>query len=126
MNDMMWCVGVPAILAVFMLVAVVGAVNAAPEPYDARGYQGKPLITHLFTMDGCGPCERLKERMKHRAIHCAPVVVTQSPPAVDGFPSVCYTLADGSIAWDNGQRIYKGDYRLPEKPVVHVHWSVKH
>ena len=114
-------------LAPLLFVVVLAAFGAMMlKQADAATVDAeptKPKIVCVFSADYCAPCHDLLARMKKHGIR-SHVTETREQPAVEEFPTVYYEL-DGRLIHDNGQNIYRGNYRLPEKPVTVVYWRTK-
>ena len=117
-------------IGVFLLILLVafGSVGHAQivqsdKAAAAQVYHKAPVLTHVFSMDTCPPCRKLKLHLVANKVRVHPTLVYNAPE-VNGFPSCAYNY-DGRILWDNGERIYSGDYRLPEQPVEIIEYITK-
>lgn len=119
------CVIAPLLFFV-ALGAFAGVMSKTASATDVEPV--RPKVICVFSADYCAPCHDLLLRMKKHGI-ATKVTETREQPAVEEFPTVFYEVPDEkgrpTLTHDNGQNIYRGNYRLPETPVTVVYWITK-
>ena len=105
------------------------AVSAEPK-HTQNEDLGLPAATEVWTLhkifsaDFCDPCRQLREELTRQRVPFT-VEYVREQPAVPAFPAVAYETTTGRIAWDNGERIRQGLYRLPKEPVVIIEYVTR-
>lgn len=116
-----WHCVVAPLLFFIALGIFAGLMSAKAQATDIE--PPKPKVVCVFSADYCAPCHDLLRWMSRRAIRTT-TTETREQPAVEEFPTVAYEH-NGTIVFDNGQNLYRGNYRLPETPVTVVYWRTK-
>lgn len=123
LKDNFQCVVVPIIIMVTLGMMTLLITTYTHDVAAQASVRNAPVLTNIFTMDGCEPCERLKRRIAAQGIVTRTVITKQPPQVSDGFPA-CVYVDRGRVIWDNGERIRAHDYRTTGT-VTLVHWSRK-
>ena len=111
------------VIAPLLFVVVLAAFAGLMTRQAAANEPPKPRVIAVFSADYCTPCHDLIRWMGKHGIKTK-THTTREQPAVEEFPTVFYDLG-GRLVKDNGQNIYRGNYRLPETPVTIVEWITK-
>lgn len=111
------------VLGMIIIGMIATLMICYTQDVAARVTRSAPVLTNVFSMDGCAPCDRLKRLLDSHQVVTRTVITKEAPQVLDGFPA-CVYVDHGRVLWDNGERVRGGDYTTTGTVTV-VHWSRK-